>query len=173
MRDDDGEAVVAGEAGFSLIEVVVCVALVVAACVAGIGLLPALAHASQSGILRDAATNVARVAIERARAATAYYPPTGYQTDHTFALNAAASYAVAVRVHRALCAANQSVTIVPMNVQLTYIATSDTVSVTVAYPRDPCGTALDEGVVLSAPLAPSAPAPGTNIITPIGDPSQQ
>ena len=64
----------AGEAGFSLLEVVVCVALLIAGSVIALALLPSLARASQAELLRGAATDIARNAIERTRAAAAYYP---------------------------------------------------------------------------------------------------
>jgi len=163
----------ADDEGFSLVEVVICVGLVVAACVASLAVVPTLVRASQSGIMRDAATGLARVAIERVRAATAYYPSTGATATHAYALNPSASYAAAVHVHRGWCDATHATTDVPMSVALTYDASTDTVSATVSYPRQACSTALDAQVMLSAPLAPSALAPGTVIVAPIDDPAQQ
>jgi prepilin-type N-terminal cleavage/methylation domain-containing protein len=161
------------EAGFTLIEVAICVALIVAACVAGMSALPALVRESESGVLRDAATGLARSAVERVRAATAYYPPSGFAANHAYALNASSSYAAAVRVHRDWCGAKQTTTIVPMNVTLAYDAATDTLTATVVYPRSACDSSATTQVVVSAPLAPSALAPGTAITTAIGDPSQQ
>jgi prepilin-type N-terminal cleavage/methylation domain-containing protein len=161
------------EAGFTLIEVVVCVALLVTACVAGMSVLPTLVHASQGDVLRDGATGLARAAIERVRAATAYYPATGYVANHAYALNASSSYVATVHVHRGWCGANQTTTDVPMNVSLAYDAPTDTVTATVQYPHTACDPSVTAQVVVSAQLAPSALAPGTPVTTPIGDPSQQ
>jgi type II secretory pathway pseudopilin PulG len=163
----------AHDEGFSLIEVVVCVALLIAATVAGLGVLPALAHASQAGIVRDAATTIARAALERVRAATAYYPAAGYQPDHTYALNAAATYTVAAHVHRAFCTTRETTTDVPMQVQLAYDAPADTLTATVRFPRNGCDATMNDSIAVTAQLAPSALAPGTSVSNSVGDPTQQ
>jgi len=102
----------AGEAGFSLLEVVVCVALLIAGSVLALALLPSLARASQAELLRGAATDIARNAIERTRAAAAYYPPgavadtaarTATAADHAWVLQPRATYTAAARVHRGFC----------------------------------------------------------------------
>jgi type II secretory pathway pseudopilin PulG len=161
------------EGGFALVEVVVCVALLVAACVAALGVLPGLIRASQSDLLRDAARNLGTAAIERVRAATAYAPATGAAPNHAYALKASASYIATAHVHRALCGGAQPATDVPMNVQMTYDAAADDVTVTVDYPRNACDPGVRANVVVSAQLAPSALVPGTTTITPIDDPATQ
>src|ERR1700733_2199203 len=102
----------APEAGFGLLEVIVCVALLIAGSVLALALLPSLARASQAQLLRGAATGIARNAIERARAAAAYYPAAGVAdatarvattADHAWVLAPATTYVAAARVHRALC----------------------------------------------------------------------
>ena len=172
----------APEAGFGLLEVVVCVALLIARSVFALGALPSLARASQAGLLRGAATEIARNAIERARAAAAYYPP-GAVADpltraattagHGWVLVPAATYAAAARVHRALCGATAATTDVAMNVTLTYDAPSDVLTVTVAYPPDPCDLAAQSSIVLSAQLAPASYAPQTQLPAAIADPAVQ
>jgi len=164
---------VAPDEGFTLIEVVVCVALMVAACVAGLGVLPTLAHASQDDVLRAAATTIARTAIDRARAVSAYYPAGGYQPNHAYAFNPSSTYTAAAHVHRAFCGASGSTTDVAMTVQLAYDATTDTVSATVHYPRSPCDPTTTATVSVNAQLMPSLLLPGTSITTAIGDPTQQ
>jgi prepilin-type N-terminal cleavage/methylation domain-containing protein len=161
------------DAGFTLVEVVVCVALLAAACVASVSVLPTLVRASQSGVMRDAATNLARTALERVRAATSYYPASGYSADHSYALAPSASYVAAVRVHRGWCDSAQTSAVVAMTVSLAYDAASDTVTATVAYPRTACQTTVLDRVALSAQLAPSALAPGTPVTAAIGDPARQ
>jgi type II secretory pathway pseudopilin PulG len=161
------------EDGFGLIEVVVCVAVMIAACVAGLGIVPALAHASQEGLLRDAAATIARTAIDRARAAAAYYPPGGYQPTHAYALNPSVTYAVQAHVHRGFCTAGKTFTNVTVNVHVTYDATADAVTAAASYPRDACDLTVQREVTVTAQLTPSALAPGTTVVTPIGDPAQQ
>jgi type II secretory pathway pseudopilin PulG len=161
------------EEGFGLIEVVICVAVMIAACVAGLGVVPALARASQEGVLRDAATTIARAAIDRARAATAYYPPGGYEPTHTYALNPSVAYTAEAHVHRGFCNPGQTTTNVAMNVRVTYDAASDAVTAAVSYPRDACDPTMQSEVTVTAQLTPSALAPGTTMVTPIGDPAQQ
>jgi hypothetical protein len=107
------------------------------------------------------------------RAATAYYPATGYVANHAYALNASSSYVATVHVHRGWCRANQTTTDVPMTVSLAYDAPTDTVTATVPYPRTACDPSVAAQIVVSAQLAPSALAPGRPVITPIGDPAQQ
>jgi prepilin-type N-terminal cleavage/methylation domain-containing protein len=164
---------VAREEGFTLIEVVVCVALMVAACVAGLGVLPTLAHASQDDVLRDAATTIARTAIDRARAVAAYYPAAGYQPNHAYAFNPTSTYTAAAHVHRAFCGGSGTTTDVAMIVQLAYDATTDTVTANVQYPRSPCDPTTTRNVNINAQLMPSLLQPGTAITTTIGDPTQQ
>jgi type II secretory pathway component PulJ len=100
------------EGGFTLLELVVCVALLVASGAGALAVLPALARSAQAGIVRDAALEAARNVLERTRAAAAYYPaalvgdPAARATttaDHRWALGANATYASAARIVRPLC----------------------------------------------------------------------
>jgi prepilin-type N-terminal cleavage/methylation domain-containing protein len=170
------------EAGFSLLEVVVCVALLVMGSVLALALLPALARASQAQLLRSAATEIARNAIERARAAAAYYPAAAVAdpavratatADHAWVFAPAANYVAAVRVHRAYCGSSAATSIVSMNVGLTYDAPSDTLTVAVAYPPNPCDVAVQATVSLAAQLAPASYAPQTQLPAAIADPALQ
>lgn len=170
------------EAGFSLLEVVVCVALLVMGSVLALALLPALARASQAQLLRSAATEIARNAIERARAAAAYYPAAAVAdpalratatADHAWVFAPAANYVAAVRVHRAYCGSAAATSIVSMNVGLTYDAPSDTLTVAVAYPPNPCDVAVQATVSLAALLAPASYAPQTQLPAAIADPALQ
>ena len=171
-----------GEGGYSLLEVVVCVALLIAGGVFALALLPSIARASQAGLLRAAATAIARNAIERTRAAAAYYPaaavadPAARGTavaGHDWVLAPAATYVAAARVRRALCGGGAATSDVPMPVSLTYDAPSDTLTVAVSYPADPCNPARRETISLAAQLAPAAYAPQTQIPSAIADPALQ
>jgi len=172
----------AAEAGYSLLELVMCVALLIAGSVLALALLPAVVHASQADLLRGAATDIARNAIERARAAAAYYPPgaladplarAATTANHGWALASSATYPAAAHVHRAFCGATPATTDVPMNVTLSYDAPSDTVTVAVSYPANPCEAANLSTISLSAQLAPAAYAPQTQLPSAIADPSVQ
>jgi hypothetical protein len=172
----------AAEAGFGLLEVVVCVALLLAGCVLTLALLPAVARASQIGLMRAAATDVARNAIERVRAGSAYDPPAAISdpatraaatAGHAWALQPAAAYLAAARIERALCGGTGTTTDVPMPVAIGYDAPSDTLSVTVTYPPDPCVPATTRSVTLTAQLAPAAYAPQTQVPAAIADPATQ
>ena len=170
------------EAGFGLLEVIVCVGLLVAGCVFALALLPGLARASQAQLMREAATGIARNAIERVRAASAYDPPAAMSdpatratttANHAWALAPTATYTAAVRVRRALCGGAGTTTEVPVAVTLTYDAGSDALTAAVAYPPNPCVPALRTTIALNATLAPAALAPQTRMATAIADPEQQ
>jgi Tfp pilus assembly protein PilV len=172
----------AGEAGFSLLEVVVCVALLIAGSVIALALLPSLARASQAELLRGAATDIARNAIERTRAAAAYYPAgavadaaarSATTADHAWVLQPRATYAAAARVHRRFCGTAAATTDVAMQVTMTYDAASDTLSVAVSYPPDPCNAATQSVISLAAQLAPASYAPQTQLPAAIADPVLQ
>jgi Tfp pilus assembly protein PilV len=170
------------EAGFGLLEVIVCVALLTAGCVLTLALLPAVVRASQIGLVRGAATDVARNAIERVRAAGAYYPPAAMSdpstraavtTNHAWALQPAAGYVAAARIEHALCGATGTTTDVALPVAIAYDALHDTLSVTVTYPPDPCVLAAMRSITLTAQLAPAAYAPQTQVPATIADPATQ
>jgi Tfp pilus assembly protein PilV len=171
-----------GEDGFGLIEVIVCVALLVAGSVLALALLPAVAHASQAQLMREAATGIARNAVERTRAAAAYAPPAAMNdaavraatsATHTWVLRPAAHFISAVRVRRSLCAGPGPTTDVAVDVALAYDAASDALSVAVTYPPDPCNAARRTTLTLRAIVAPPADAPQTRVGAAIADPAQQ
>jgi len=171
------------EGGYSLLELVVCVALIAAVAVSALAALPVLARSAQAGIVREAALEAARNTIERVRAAAAYYPPAlvadpasriATTADHRWVLAATASYASAVRIERPLCGAAAASVDVPLAVGSVYDATTDRITVTVDYPRDPCsGAGPTATVSLSATLAPAQYAPQTPLQAAIGDPAAQ
>jgi type II secretory pathway pseudopilin PulG len=169
-----------GERGFGLLELVVCTGILVLGCVLALAVLPALARGSQAGILRDAATGVARNAIERARAAAAYAPPqrvadpalrAATLATHAWAFVPAATAAAAVHVERGWCGARSSD--IALTVTSAYDAPSDTLTVSVAYPADPCTAGQTATVTLAAQLAPAAYAPQTALDAPVDDPAVQ
>lgn len=169
------------EAGFSLLEVIVCVGLVFLGTAVALGVLPALVRRSQQDVLRIAATDAGRNAIERVRAAVAYYPTAAGAGDVTqtndhawaFAPGFSSTSDVAVRVHRALCSTAQATTDVPMHLSTSYDRETDTLRVRVDYPRNACDATVRDSVILSAPLAASQWYPQTVLTVPINDPAQQ
>lgn len=170
------------EAGFGLIEVLVCTALLMLGSVFALALVPAVVHRAQAHVMREAALGTARNALERVRAATAYVPPEALSdastratatATHAWALHPSAAYASSVRFARALCGRTGSITDVPLDVALTYDAGSDTVRVTVAYPPDPCVPERRVTLALAAELAPAALAPQTRMPATIADPDTQ
>jgi type II secretory pathway pseudopilin PulG len=170
------------EAGFGLLELVVCVALLIAGSVLALGLLPSLTRASQSGMMRAAAAGIARNAIERARAAAAYYPAgavtdpaarAATTADHAWVFVPEATYTAATRVRRALCGTTGAATDVPMTVTQRYDAPSDVLIVAVDYPPNPCDAAVRSTLTLSAQLAPASYAPQTQVPAAIADPATQ
>jgi hypothetical protein len=172
----------ANEGGYSLLEVVMCVGLLIAGSVLALALLPPLARASQTQQMRGAPTEVARNPIERARAAAAYYPPgavadplvrAATTTSHSWALAPSASYTAAAHVHRALCAGTAPASDVPMRVTLTYDAPGDALTVAVSYPPNPCAAAVQSTISLTAQLAPASYAPQTQLPAAIADPALQ
>jgi prepilin-type N-terminal cleavage/methylation domain-containing protein len=172
-----------GERGFTLLELVVCVGVFAAIALGALALLPALARNAQAGLVRDAALETARNALERARAAAAYYPPALVgdaaaravaTADHRWALAAQAGFRSAARLRAAPCGATASDPDVPLAVATSYDAPSDRLTVTVTYPHDPCANdGRTETVTLSSVLAPAQYAPQTQLTTPIGDPAAQ
>ena len=173
----------ADEGGYSLVELIVCVALLVLGTAVALGGLPVLARAAQAGLIREAATAVARNALERARAAAAY-APAGLVADpatrastvanHAWVLAPAATYASAARIRGALCGNPGTSTDVPLTVTTAYDAATDRFTATVTYPRDPCASnAATATATLAATLTPAAYAPQTELQAPIADPEQQ
>lgn len=153
------------EAGGSLIELLVCVALLVAGIVVALGGLPRLAHAAQSGLVRDGALEVARNAIERARAAAAYAPAAS-------AIAATAAFPAVARIRPGLCGATAAD--VPLSVTTSFDAASSRFTVVVGYPRDPCVAGAPAAMVtLETTLPPAVPAPEAVVPVPIRDPARQ
>lgn len=167
------------EDGFSLLEVLVCSALLAAASVAALGVLPALVRRAEAGVVRSAALATARNALVRARAAAAYLPAAAAgdaagrraaSADRSWAFVATASFASAVQLRRAPCG-NATV---PLDVVVSYDASSDRLSVRVAYPRDPCDPASPrDEAALATGFAPALDAPCTLTALAAPDPALQ
>lgn len=159
------------ERGFTLIELVACVALILVAGAATVGAFAALARNANSGTARDAALMVAENALARARAAVAYAASPvqdgpALLNDRTWGLVAGETHYLAGAALRAgTCATN---TPLQLPVTTNYDPAAERFSVTVVYPRDPCRVAADgtipdddaASVSLAETLPPSVYPPG-------------
>jgi prepilin-type N-terminal cleavage/methylation domain-containing protein len=174
------------ERGFTLLELMMCVAVLALASAAAVGAFAAVARNATPGAARDVALMVAENALARARAAVAYSPPS---PDDARALLADRSWALAPGQTRyaagaelranALCGTSAALRL-RLPVVATYDAPSERFTVVVTYPRDPCRVSA-EGVIpdddaatvtLAQTLPPSAFAPGRLIRRDIAPPAR-
>jgi len=151
------------EAGFTLIELVLCVAIIALAGAATLGALAAVARNATPGVTRDVALMVAENALARARAAAAYVPlGTGTAASDPAAaglLNAGTQHYLGGAQVRGndLCGAD-AVRTLQLPVTTSYAA--NVFTVTVRYPRNPCTTTADATLTESETLAPPLYLPG-------------
>jgi prepilin-type N-terminal cleavage/methylation domain-containing protein len=176
------------ERGFTLLELLICVALLAAAGAAALGACAAVARYASPGVARDAALMVAENALARARAAVAYASSPAQDGpallgDRTWALAAGtASYVAGARLRApAQCGgAGAGAVVLRLPVTTAYDAASERFSVTVTYPRDPCranatGTIADDNaatVSIAETLPPSVYPPGQVVHRDIAPPAR-
>lgn len=165
------------ERGFTLLELTVCVAILALASAAAVGSVAAVVRGARPQAARDAALMVAENALARARAASAYLPPSGTPAANvqslTWALQAGTTTygAGAKLLGPALCGTNAPL-VLTLPVSVTYDG-AQTVRVTVTYPRDPCAAAAGSASIsLSAILPPPVFAPGTRLTRTIAPPAR-
>jgi type II secretory pathway pseudopilin PulG len=176
-------SITTSERGFSLIELVVVVGLVVVVTTATIGLIAALAKHAEPDVNRDMATITAQNVLERARAATAYLPFATTQADSdavyagitaqdkSYILTPSPPFVVSVPLPGAQCAGSPAV--LALNVSTTL--TGSVFDVKVTYPISACAPNAGTGTVeISETLPMGAFIPGTRVYQPLsGEPSQQ
>ncbi len=176
------------ERGFTLLELLVCVAILALASAATLGAFAAVARNATPGAARDAALMVAENALARARAAAAYasspsVEPATLLADRSWALVPGVTRYVAGAELRAAapCGASTGAALrLRLPVTAAYDVASERFTVTVAYPRDPCGAAADgtsaDGngatLVLSETLPPPAYPPGQTMHHDIAPPAR-
>jgi prepilin-type N-terminal cleavage/methylation domain-containing protein len=162
------------ERGFSLLELLVCVALLTIAGAATVGAFAALARNATHGIARDAALATGENALARARAAVAYASSpaqdgTALLGDRSWALVPGQTTYVAGAELRASAMCGAAVPLqLKLPVAAAYDAANERFTVVVTYPRDPCRVASDGTIppddaatlTLAETLPPSAYPPG-------------
>ena len=162
------------EAGFSLIEVLACVALLAIGISVAIGAVAAVARGNATATRRDVALMTARNVIARARAVAAFYPDasTTYLSDRTtWALRASSSYSTTAAIPQP--GAPQAT--LPLDISTTFsngtgTDYSGTFRVNVSYPISADSNAAKQSVTLSERLAPSGFSQATTIVLPADEP---
>ncbi|HEY0613582.1 MAG TPA: prepilin-type N-terminal cleavage/methylation domain-containing protein [Candidatus Elarobacter sp.] len=173
-----------GERGFTLLELVLCVAIIASAAAAALGACAAIARNASPGAARDVALMVAENALARARAAVAYVGSPvqdgpALLADRSWALApGSSSYVAGARLRGAApCGANGAADL-RLPVTTAYDAANERFTVVVRYPRDPC-RALAAGaiegtnaatVALAETLPPSVYPPGQAVHRDIAPP---
>jgi prepilin-type N-terminal cleavage/methylation domain-containing protein len=175
------------ERGFSLIELVIVVALVVIVTTATIGLIASVSKRSDPGINRDLATMAAQNALERARSAAAYFPKAATPQESStvatiaaspsnvqFILQPTSSFVVNNPLPPSTCGINGgAVASLPLTV--TTSLAGNTFDVKVTYPTVACDVnSATATVEMSEILPPPSYIPGTRIYEALaGEPTQQ
>ena len=164
------------ERGFTLLEVVCCVAVIAVGAAATLGALAATARNAENGATRDAALMVAENALARARAAATYVPasqtnPAAAAQSAAWALASTSSYVAGARIiGPALCASGSAN--LRLAVTTAFDAAHNTFTVSVTYPRDPCAAAgVTATLTLAQTLAPATYVPGTQLVRPVQPPA--
>lgn len=162
------------QAGFALLEVVACVALLAIGIAVAIGAVAAIAKGNATEARRDVALMTARNVLARARAVTAYYPDASFArlTDRTtWALRPASTFTT----NAALPQPGSLQASVPLTVRTSFNNGTGTdysgvFTVNVSYPTNGDANATLQNVSLSERIAPSGFSQGTQIVQPADEP---
>jgi prepilin-type N-terminal cleavage/methylation domain-containing protein len=163
------------EAGFTLIELVLCMAILALVGAATVGAFAAIARNAMPAVTRDAALMVAQNALVRARAAAAYAPVTmpGTPSDPVTAnlLNAGTQQYIA---GAQLLANDLCGTGTPRTLQLpvTTNYAANVFTVTVRYPRNPCSSTNDATLSESETLPPPLSLPEHGVARTVAVPAR-
>jgi type II secretion system protein I len=173
------------ERGFTLLELLVCMAIVAVTTAATLGAFAALARNATPGTVRDLALMTAENALARARAAVAYASSSTQDGpallgDRSWALTPGETRYVAGAQLRPGSCGNSAPAMLQLPVVATYDPPNERFTVTVTYPRDPCRVASDgtipAGDAASAQLAetlpPSVYPPGQTVHRDISTPAR-
>ncbi|HEY0396157.1 MAG TPA: prepilin-type N-terminal cleavage/methylation domain-containing protein [Candidatus Elarobacter sp.] len=174
------------ERGFTLLELLICVALLTAAGAAALGACAAVARNAAPGAARDAALMAGENALARARAAVAYASSPSQDGpallgDRTWALAPGrTAYVAGARLRAtAQCGADAPL-LLRLPVTTAYDAPNERFTVVVTYPRDPCRAAAEgtiaganaATVTLSETLPPSVYPPGQVVHRDVAPPAR-
>jgi prepilin-type N-terminal cleavage/methylation domain-containing protein len=174
------------ERGFTLLEVLVCVGVLVLAGAAGVGAFAAVARQATPGTTRDLALMVGENALARARAAIAYASSshaagTTLLTNRSWGLVPGNTDIVAGGQLRAaaMCGAATPL-VVRLPIAATYDTTTQRFTVVVTYPRDPCSVGVDGSIpaadaatlTLGETLPPSVYPPGQVLTRQVATPAR-
>jgi len=173
------------ERGFTLLEVLVCVAVLAIASAATAGAFAALARNATPGAARDLALMAGENALARARAAVAYASSPAQDASallaaRTWALRAGATEYVAGAQLRAGTCGDAAPRTLQLHVAAAYDPASERFTVVVTYPRDPCRAGSDgsiaagdaASVTLAETLPPSVYPPGEPIHRDVAPPAR-
>jgi prepilin-type N-terminal cleavage/methylation domain-containing protein len=175
LLENEVNSIKTSDRGFSLIELVVVVGLVVIVTTATIGLIASISKRAEPDINRDLAMMTAQNTLERARAAAAYFPLAQSQAesdavaqvassqDKSFILDTNKSFSVSVPLPTSTCGVNNgAVTAISLNVTTTLNV--DVFDVKVTYPTAACSpNAVTNTVELSETMPVSSYIPGTHV----------
>ena len=157
------------ERGFTLLEVLVCVAILAVASAATVGAFAALARNATPGGVRDLALMAGENALVRARAAVAYAASSSQDgpallADRSWGLvPGGRAYLAGVELGAAArCGAGGPVRL-QLPVAAAYDAANERFTVVVTYPRDPCAPGNAATLTLTESLPPSVYPPGQTI----------
>jgi len=174
------------ERGFTLLEVLVCVGVLVAAGAASAGAFAAVAREATPGTVRDLALMAGENALARARAAVAYASSpsadgTTLLADRSWGLIPGQTDLVAGGELQAPATCGTSAPLVlRLPIAATYDATTQRFTVVVTYPRDPCALAGDGSIpagdaqtlTLGETLPPSVYPPGQTLTRAVATPAR-
>jgi len=166
------------ERGFSLIELVIVVAIVVIVTTATIGIVASLSKRAEPGINRDLAMMTAQNVLERARTASSYLMMAQDQgqsntvanyastQSKAYILNPTSTFTVTAPLPASTCGTTGGATAtISLNVSTTL--TGNVFDVSVTYPNTACAQTGTGTVEISEILPPGAFIPGTRVYQPL------
>lgn len=174
------------ERGFTLLEVLVCVAVLALVSAATFGAFAAVARNATPGTVRDVALMAGENALARARAAAAYASSPSQDASALLAARAWAlrpgetGYVAGAQLRAGATCGQTSPRTLRLPVTATYDAANERFTVVVTYPRDPCRVASDgtipaddaATVTLAETLPPSVYPPGQTIHRDVAPPAR-
>ena len=168
------------ERGFTLLEVLVCVAILAVVSAATFGSFAAVARNATTGTARDLALMAGENALARARAAVAFASSPS-QAARSWALRPGETdYMAGAHLRGGASCGDATPRLLRLPVAATYDAANERFTVVVTYPRDPCSVAADGSipagnaatVTLAETLPPSVYPPGQTIHRDVAPPAR-